>query len=105
MALTTYAEILSEVEEGTAELQEASYPEDILTEWADAQVPVYNHHIIAEWTNLSFDDSDQWQELGVNENATIIDRMRVDLEIYYRDAYANAWHEVKAELENAAELI
>lgn len=103
MALTTYEEIKKQVEEGYEELSESRYPEDLLNEWAESEVPVYTHHIIQEWTDLSPEDSDRWQEIGIDfskDNYSISDLMVIDLRLYYDRLFSQAWREVQEEKES-----
>lgn len=104
MSLTPYEEIKKQVEEGYEELSESRYPEDLLNEWAESEVPVYTNHIIQEWTDLSPEDSDRWQETGLDlakENSTISDLMWIDLRLYYDRLFGQAWREVQEEKESA----
>lgn len=88
-----------------AQLTDTIYPEDILSDWADAEVPVYNHHIIEEWTSLPNDQTDAWKEFGYDNNASIIDLMKIDLYLYYSQAFQNAWLEIKSAMNEAQELV
>lgn len=104
MSLTPYEEIKKQVEEGYEELSESRYPEDLLNEWAESQMPVYTNHIIQEWTDLSPEDSDRWQEIGIDfnkENKNISDLMWIDLWLYYNKLFGQAWHEVQEAKESA----
>lgn len=105
MALTTYEQIEQEVKDAKEELLDHAYPDDLLREWADAEVPVYTHEIISEWQELESDYRDQWQELGEESGKGISDLMQIDLYLYYCHAYELAWSNVQAEIEAATELI
>lgn len=99
MALTTYDQIYAQVLEEKEQLLESSYPDDLLSEWSDSEVPVYNHEIIAEWTDLDWDCRDQWNELGASPEARIVDLMRIDIYLYYRECYTKAWIELQEAIE------
>lgn len=104
MSLTPYVEIKKLVEEDYEQLSESKYPEDLLWEWAQSQAPVYTHHIIQEWIDLSPEDSDRWQETGIevaSGNTGIADLMLLDLQLYYERLFSQAWREVQEEKESA----
>lgn len=99
MALKTYAEIKDRINESLAELQNHLYPEDVIAEIADSEIPVYNNEVIAEWIELPMDRTDQWQEFGYDtqhNDGGILELMRVDLAIYYVQEFARVWEDVKA---------
>lgn len=104
MSLSTYEEIKKLVEEDYEQLSESKYPEDLLYEWAESQAPIYTNHIIQEWTDLSVEDSDRWQETGIDvssPNSGIADLMLIDLRLYYERLFSQAWREVQEEKESA----
>lgn len=101
MSLTTYDAIYAEVKDRKDELFDQIYPEDLLADWADSEVPIYNHEIVNEWTDLDWDCRDQWQEFGVSSESTIYDLMKIDIYLFYRECYTKAWIELQEELENA----
>lgn len=105
MALTTYDQIYAEVKDRKEELLESVYPDDLLAEWADSEVPIYNHDIVGEWTDLDWDCRDQWQEMGADNNASIVDRMKIDIYLFYRESYTLAWIKLQEEIEAAEELV
>jgi hypothetical protein len=72
----------------------ASDWERAIQETADSLVPVYTGEIIREWTELSSDDSDRWQELGTDGSAMISDLMAIDLFIFYEAQVSLAYHAV-----------
>ncbi len=71
----------------------ASDHERAIDEMADSLAPVYTNDIIREWSNLSGDDSDRWQEWGIdaNDGYTIDRLMSIDLAIYYRAQVETAY--------------
>jgi hypothetical protein len=101
MNLTTYTEIKNELLDNWEQLTNGKYPEDLLYEFADQTVPVYYHEVIKEWLDLSMDETDAWQDLGMDANATIMDRMRVDLLVHYEREYAEAYRELCLEKQAA----
>jgi len=105
MALTTYDQIYTQVSDEKEQLLESTYPDDLLSEWADSEVPVYNHEIIAEWTDLDWDCRDQWQEMGADSNTSIVDLMKIDIYLFYRECYTLAWIKLQEEIEAAEELV
>lgn len=101
MALTTKAEIKSEILANIDQYKLAAYPEDLLTEYADGLVPIYNNEIIAEWTEMPSEFDDSWSQYGMDEaflKGGIIKLMSVDLFEYYHSLYSEAWAEIVEEL-------
>ncbi len=70
---------------------------DRLTEMADSAVPVYNNEIIQDWQEMPSEFDDAGQEFGIDADATIIQRMMLDLFAYYQDAYRRVYADVLAE--------
>ena len=99
MALTTHAEIRAEINDNLEQLQDMREPEDLLQELADSNTPIYYSDIIQEWTELPSEFSDQWQEMGRAEDATITSLMQTDLYLYYQGEFIAAWEEIKEEQE------
>lgn len=99
MPLTTYQDIKAQVEDELEQLTESPYPEDLLYQFADSEVPIYYGDIVKEWLELPFDDTDRWQELGANADTTIYKLMQIDLLLYYEGQFLKAWEEVKEEKE------
>lgn len=104
MALTTYDQIYSQVLDEKEQLLDHAYPDDLLSEWSDSEVPVYNHEIIAEWTDLDWDCRDQWHEVGATPESGIIDLMKIDLYLFYRECFTKAWIQLQEEIEAEEEL-
>ncbi len=98
MALSTYNQIKETINGELENLKESVYPEDIIRELADSEVPIYYNEIINEWCQLSSDYSDRWKVDGY-EGDRITDLMAYDLGIYYSDKFLEAWSEIQEELE------
>jgi hypothetical protein len=102
--LTSYTDIKNRVIEMIDANELGYYPDrdqDTLYELADGEVPVYYHEIISEWSDLPMSASDRWEEMGLDANATITDRMRVDLLLHYESEYNEAYREVLSDREEA----
>lgn len=100
----TETDIKNELTDNLEQLQASKYPEDLLSEWADSAVPIYYGDILDDWRELSLDESDRWQEMGAPSNeAGIFDLMRIDLYLYYQDAYTRIYAEIVDALEEAGE--
>ena len=103
MALSTHDEIKETIMQDMEQLKDATYPEDLLAEFSDSAVPVYNSDIIREWVELPGEFCDQWKEYGYDtqkNDGGIIELMRVDLIFYYIEQYRSIWEEIKEEEEN-----
>lgn len=97
MALSTYADVLSEVANELDQLMASEYPEDLLREFADSLVPVYYSDILDEWRELPIEQSDRWQEIGADGKATIFSLMSIDLFLYYEDMFVRAYEQLSSE--------
>ena len=97
MTMTTREQIRSEIIDHLEQLKETQYPEDLLTELADSNTPVYYSGIISEWQEMPSDYNDRWQELGTDGSASIMTLMQIDLCIYYQEQFLEVWEEVKSE--------
>lgn len=95
----TDSEIKRDIYDHLDQLKENAYPEDLLTELADSATPLYYGDIIQEWQEMPIEFNDSWQDLGVEENAPILRRMRIDLFLYYQDRYTEIHAEIMAEQE------
>jgi hypothetical protein len=90
-------EVLNEINNNGEDLDEIR---DNSGEWVDNYVPIYNNQVIKEWQEMPSEYDDRGaQELGINEDATIINRMTLDLYLYYSDLFAEVLDEVEEELE------
>jgi hypothetical protein len=89
-------EILDNIEQ----FKSAQYPEDLVREYAESWLPVYNHEIIEAWTQLPMEKSDVWKQYGFDEaffEGGIIKMMSVDLYEHYLELYFDAFEQVKNE--------
>ena len=106
MALTTYAQIKEQVIELLPELLADKYPEDLLSQYADSEIPAYTYQTQQEWVELEFADQNRWRDcfalsdLG-EDNASIDYLMRVDLFLYYEGLFARAYRELTEDAEQA----
>ena len=90
-------EVLNEINNNGADLDEIK---DNSGEWVDNYVPIYNNQVIKEWQEMPSEYDDRGaQELGINEDATILNRMTLDLYLYYSDLFAEVLDEVEEELQ------
>ena len=105
MPLTTIQEIQVMICQDISQLIDATYPEDLLNDWADAEVPVYPKDIIDEWTSLDAEYRDAWIELGYDGKTGIVDLMRIDLYMFYSQAFQNAWIDIEAAMKETQELV
>lgn len=96
----TREEIKKELLENREQIEQSSYPEDLIAEYADGFVPIYNHEIIKDWTELPAELSDRWKEYGYDTQKNeggIIQLMQVDLCFYYLELAQEIWEEIKKE--------
>lgn len=90
-------EVLNEINNNGADLDEIK---DNSGEWVDNYVPIYSGEIVREWQEMPSEYDDRGaQELGINEDATILNRMTLDLYLYYSDLFTEVLDEVEEELE------
>lgn len=98
--LSTREQVKERILEVIDEIKNATYAEDLVNELADSECPIYYNHIIAEWTELSPDDSNEFGEIMTpNEKTTIYDLMSADLWIYYRNLFLSVYNEILEEQE------
>jgi hypothetical protein len=94
--LTSYTEIKKQVSDEWEYF--ASDWECAIQETADSLVPVYTGEIIREWSELSSDDSDQWQNVyavaDLPRDTTIDKLMSLDLWIFYEAQVSLAYHAI-----------
>jgi|TARA_R110000803_G_scaffold96343_2_gene164491 hypothetical protein len=98
MALTTHAEIRSEIIDHLEQLREMRDPEDLLHELAESNTPIMYHDIISEWQQMPSEFDNGWQMYGFDEsfeNGGIYSLMAVDLQLYYESQFLEIWEEVK----------
>jgi hypothetical protein len=80
-------------------------PQSYLTGLAEAEIPVYSQDIVKEWMELPSEDTDRWVELFVpyrkkellSEEYRIEDFMKMDLFLFYQNAYEIMYEELKEE--------
>lgn len=93
--LTSYNDLAEDLRANLEEIQEAKYPEDYLTEYADGLVPIYYSEILQEWTDLDAEFRDRWHELGeAGPDSTIYSLMAIDLYMYYQQEVERAYYEL-----------
>jgi hypothetical protein len=98
--LTTREQVKERILDVFDEIENATYAEDLINELADSECPVYYNQIIAEWTQLSPDDSNLFGEIMTpDQNTTIYDLMSVDLFIYYRKTFLSVYNDILDEQE------
>lgn len=101
----SYKTVERMVEEIRLELSNGVELEDIKDrsgEFIDSWLPVYNNHIIEEWTLMPNDYTDRGSaELGTGQEISIINLMTLDLYLYYSDLFYEAIGEVEQALEEA----
>lgn len=99
----TKEEIKKILEENWQQIENATYPEDVLTEWADGFVPIYNHEIIRDWQEMPSEFVDNWQEYGIGCDTGIISLMALDLFAYYQATTEECYREISEQLETQAQ--
>lgn len=100
MTLTTRDQIKAEILDHIEQLRETQYPEDLLRELAESNVPIMNGDIISEWQDMPYEFDNGWQEFGFDESfqsGGIYSLMAVDLQLYYESQFLEVWEEVKSE--------
>lgn len=90
-------DIKNDLESRFEEINEATHPEDLLTEAADGYVPVYNGDIIKDWQEMPNEFDDSWQEYGIDGARGIVSLMSYDLYTYYMAQVSEIWATIKAE--------
>jgi hypothetical protein len=104
MALTTLAEMKSEILDNWEQFEDNPYGRDLLTQFADSAIPPYNNLIILEWQAMPSEFDNAWQDMGGNPKEGIVSLMTADLFNYYLHLAEMAYTEIleeKEELENA----
>ena len=100
MTLTTRDQIKAEILDHIEQLRETQYPEDLLRELAESNVPIMNGDIISEWQDMPYEFDNGWQEFGFDESfesGGIYSLMAIDLQLYYESQFLEVWEEVKSE--------
>lgn len=80
-------------------IHETSRVEDLLLELSESFVPVYNHEIIKDWSEMPSEFEDSWKDSynEVPEEVGIIGLMRTDLSNYYYDTTFDIYYELRKE--------
>jgi hypothetical protein len=100
MELTSYNDIKKEL------LGEWDHiTESRLHEYAESNTPVYYSDIAKQWQELPMENTDAWQEYGVEftPDTTIYSLMTTDLHLYYFGLVERAFAELTEELEEDEE--
>ena len=99
--MTTYDEIVQEIKQEITNGQTLDEIKDRSHELADSYVPIYNNHVIEEWTAMPSDyDNRGSAELGHSQEINIISLMQADLYFYYSDLVALVLGDLEQELES-----
>jgi hypothetical protein len=85
--MTTYDEIVKEIKQEIEQGATLEEVKDRSHELIDNYVPIYNNHVIEEWTAMPNDYDDRGSaELGHScDHLSIVKLMREDLYLYYSD--------------------
>tara|TARA_R110002110_G_scaffold175779_3_gene379531 strand:+ start:950 stop:1261 length:312 start_codon:yes stop_codon:yes gene_type:complete len=97
MTMTTRAEIRSEIIDHLEQLKQMPHTEELISELADSNTPIYYGEIIDQWHVMPSEYDDRWKELHQAEDKTITDLMQTDLALYYYEQFLEVWEEVKSE--------
>lgn len=101
MTLSTNSQIKATILDDWEQVSTAKYPEDLLTEFVDSELPIYYGDIINEWRDLTNLDSNRFNEImEITPTTTIYDLMLADLFLYYHDQFNVAYKEILNEKEN-----
>jgi hypothetical protein len=99
--LTTREEVKSQILGEIDEITKADFVIDQIESLADSEVPVYYGQIIEEWTALTNDESNRYEEIGYmpDNTTTIYKLMEIDLCLYYKDLFLSVYNEILDENE------
>jgi hypothetical protein len=89
-----YNDIKSEIADNWEQFESNQYPDDLLNEFAESALPVYNSDIISDWSEMPSEFDDSWKEYGTTGQETIVERMTLDLMNYYRHRYQTIYNEL-----------
>ena len=98
MALSTKAEIKQEILDSWEQFKDNAHPDDLLSEFADSNTPIYYGDIISQWQEMPSEFDNYWQEIGAGGNATITSLMQIDLYNYYSHLFLTAYNELCDEM-------
>lgn len=102
--LTTRDEIKTRIFDEIDEITKANFVIDQIESLADSACPIYYNDIIAEWTELSPDDRNEFGEIMTpDKNTTIYDLMSAALWLYYKREFLSVYNEILDEQEQAGE--
>ena len=89
-----YTDIKKELTDNWEQFADNQYPDDLITDFADSAVPVYNNEVIQDWSEMPSEFDDSAQDFDIDPDATIMTRMSLDLFNYYRHQYQKAYNEL-----------
>ena len=100
--MDTIKQMVEEIRNNLANGEGLDEIKDRSGEIVDGYLPLYNNEIIKEWQEMPSDYDDRgWAELGDGGDTTIINRMTLDIYLYYSDLFNEAIQEVEEALEGA----
>jgi hypothetical protein len=79
------------------QLKQMPHTEELISELADSNTPIYYGEIISEWQSMPSEYDDRWQETEVGPGRQIMQLMQIDLALYYYEQFLEVWEEVKSE--------
>lgn len=103
MSTTTIDGIRSAIIEHLEQLNSSEYPEDLLNELAESEVPIFYGEILDEWASLPAEYRDTWTQYGMDEyflEGGIFTLMTVDLRAYYEAQFAHVYAQLTPEGDN-----
>lgn len=84
------AELVNDFSAGTA----SGYFSDRVSEYIDGLLPIYNHDIIREWSEIPSNYTDEGaSQYGLPSEPSIIQLMLLDLHVYYSELVWSELHE------------
>jgi hypothetical protein len=101
MKLTTREEVKEILLNDLPHLEEYEYEIEFVESLAQGEVPVYYGQIIEQWTQLTNNESNRFEEIGYEPNGetTIYSLMEIDLYLYYKDLFLSVYNEILDEQE------
>ncbi|NBW11614.1 MAG: hypothetical protein EBR82_26645 [Caulobacteraceae bacterium] len=87
-------EIRKEIEIDKEHILSSVFPEDQAGEYADSAVPIYYQQIVQDWNSLDSEDQNRFSEITDQFPERIEDLMKLDLYLYYFNAYSMAINEL-----------
>ena len=95
-----YTDIKQELKANWEQLADNPYATDLVNEFVDSALPVYNNEIIKDWQEMPHEYDNFWHDEGY-EGKTITALMTYDLWRYYSNQYHTAYNELCEEMEMA----